>query len=95
RYAERMNHEESETEDSNGWRRFSPLIGFGVGGCIIPSILFTFCLVVLRDIGGPLFWPIITLPMAGIGFLIGFGFRKKKNDQIEEKKDDRHDGRTD
>ena len=50
-----------------------PVIGLGVGGFLLPFLLFLYCLKVLRDPGGPLFWPAIAIPSGAIGFAIGFG----------------------
>jgi hypothetical protein len=56
-----------------------PLIGCAVGGCLIPLLLFIFCLLVLKDIGGYLFWPFIAIPLALIGAGIGYGINLYKN----------------
>lgn len=65
-------------------RRFAPLIGLVVGGCVIPVLLFVFCLVVLRDTGGPLFWPLIAVPMASIGLFVGFVYKWKDDPSDRE-----------
>ena len=57
----------------------APLIGCGVGGCLLPILLFLFCVIVLKDAGGPLFWPIIAVPLGLIGLGVGYGVRSYKN----------------
>jgi hypothetical protein len=54
---------------SIGW--IAPLAGFYVGGCLFPVLLFFFCLFVLNDIGGPLFWPVAAMFFAVVGAFIG------------------------
>ena len=51
-----------------GWK--PPVIGCGAGGCLIPTLLFIVCLV-FGDIGGPLFWPILAVFLAVVGFVVG------------------------
>jgi len=60
-----------------GWRGFAPVLGCGIGGCILPFLLLLFCLIVFNDAGGPLFWPIIAVPMALVGLLIGISIRAR------------------
>lgn len=47
------------------------LVGAGSLGCLVPLLLAIFCAVVLNDMGGPLFWPIIIIFGAVAGFPIG------------------------
>ena len=35
--------------------------GAVIGGCVIPLVHFFFGVIVLRDTGGPLFWPLISI----------------------------------
>ena len=44
-----------------------------MGGCLFPAILFLIA-AVLGDTGGPLFWPLISIPLALIGLALGFWF---------------------
>jgi hypothetical protein len=57
-------------------------VGGLIGGFVIPVILFIGAAVVLRDTGGPLFWPLISIPLGLIGLAIGWWahaeFRKRK-----------------
>jgi hypothetical protein len=46
-------------------------LGGVIGGCLIPLVLFLFAAVVLRDTGGPLFWPLIAIPFGLIGLAVG------------------------
>jgi hypothetical protein len=80
---ESSSEEKPKTED---WRRFAPALGCGVGGCLIPFLLLIFCLAVLHDAGGPLFWPFIALPLGLLGLVIGLVIRsavKAKDDKNE------------
>ena len=56
-----------------------PLVGCAVGGCLIPFLLFIFCLLVLNDVGGYLFWPFFAIPLALIGGVIGYVIKLYKN----------------
>ena len=70
----------NDASDGNEKRPYpEPLIGCAVGGCLIPFLLSIFCLLVLKDIGGYLFWPFIAIPMALIGGVIGYGINLYKN----------------
>jgi len=62
----------------NGKIDSAPLIGCGVGGCLLPILLFLFCAIVLKDTGGPLFWPFIAVFLGLIGLGIGYGVRSHK-----------------
>jgi hypothetical protein len=57
-------------------------VGAGIGGCLLPAALFIIAGAVLRDTGGPLFWPLISVPLALIGLALGLWyhaeFRSKK-----------------
>jgi hypothetical protein len=55
-----------------------PIIGCVTGGCLAPFLLFLFCSLVLRDTGGPLFWPIIAVPLGLIGLGIGLTSRSRQ-----------------
>jgi hypothetical protein len=44
--------------------------GAAGGGCLVPMVLF-FIAAAMGDVGGPLFWPIICVPLALIGFATG------------------------
>jgi pilus assembly protein TadC len=60
-----------------------PLLGCAIGGFLIPLVLFIYCVVVLRDVGGPLFWLIIAIPLGLVGFAVGFAvneirYRRRK-----------------
>ena len=57
----------------------APLIGCGVGGCLLPCVLMLFFAIVYNDIGGPLFWPIIAIPLGALGWAIGQGIRDRRN----------------
>lgn len=61
---------------------FYALLGAGIGGCLIPLAVLLFCAVVLRDTGGPLFWPFLSVVLALIGLALGLWFhaefRKKE-----------------
>ena len=50
----------------------APALGCGVGGCLIPLLLFIFGLFVMNDIGGPLIWPMLSVFLGTIGLIIGF-----------------------
>lgn len=53
-------------------RNISPaLLGWGIGGCLIPTLIFLFCALVLHDTGGPLLWPLLSLFLGMLGLLIG------------------------
>jgi hypothetical protein len=55
-----------------------PIIGCVSGGCLAPILLFIFGGLVLRDTGGPLFWPIIAVPLGLIGLGIGLTPRSRQ-----------------
>jgi len=57
----------------------APLIGCGVGGCLLPCVLMLFFAIVYNDIGGPLFWPVIAIPLGAIGSAIGQSIRDRRN----------------
>jgi hypothetical protein len=67
---------EESPKPKKGWQNFAPLLGCGVGGCFIPLLLFLFCGLFLHDTGGPLFWPMIAVPLAIIGLGIGVEIRR-------------------
>src|SRR5688572_8878022 len=50
------------------------VVGAGIGGCLLPVVLFLFAGVALRDTGGPLFWPLIGIPLALTGLALGLWF---------------------
>ena len=52
---------------------FYALVGAAVGGCVLPAILFLIA-AALGDTGGPLFWPLISIPLAAVGLAIGLWF---------------------
>ena len=58
-----------------------PAVGCGFGGCLLPTAGFLFCALILNDIGGPLFWPIIAgfsgFCGAFVGMIYSLIFRKK------------------
>jgi hypothetical protein len=51
-----------------------PAIGCGVGGCLLPILLFIVC-ALLGDTGGPLIWPIGAVVFGGIGLVVGFLYK--------------------
>ncbi len=53
-------------------------MGCGMGGCLLPILLFLTCAVFLGDTGGPLFWPIIAVPLGILGMVAGFIYRASK-----------------
>ena len=55
--------------------RNAALIGCGLGGCLAPVVLFLAC-AVFGDTGGPLFWPIVAVPLGLLGMMIGGLFRR-------------------
>ena len=57
-----------------GWLR--------AGGCLLPMVLLAI-VAALGDTGGPLFWPLITIPLALIGLAVGLfvhSIKSKDND---------------
>ena len=48
------------------------------GGCLLPFVLCVACGVLFGDIGGPLFWPIIAVPLGMVGMVIGMIIRGLK-----------------
>ena len=54
----------------------------------MPFILFVICAVVFRDIGGPLFWPIIAVPLGLFGLAIGFALREERSQTNQSITDD-------
>lgn len=46
------------------------------GGCLVPFLFFLFA-ASQGDLGGPLFWPALSLVLGGIGFLIGATIARK------------------
>lgn len=50
------------------------LLGGVIGGCLIPLGLLLFAALVLRDTGGPLFWPLLAIPLGLIGLAVGAWF---------------------
>ena len=61
------------------------LVGSLSGGCLLPLILFLLCAAIFDDVGGPLFWPFIALPLGFVGgvagLLIGFWIRSRSTTQ--------------
>ncbi len=55
-----------------------PMIGCGVGGCCIPMILILLCGAILKDTGGPLIWPIMSVLLGAIGLIVGFVFQPRR-----------------
>lgn len=53
----------------------APLIGCGLGDCLLPILLFFACAILWGDTGGPLIWPIIAVPLGIAGLIGGFIFR--------------------
>ena len=47
-------------------------------GCLLPTLLFFGCAIFLGDTGGPLFWPIIAVPLGFIGMIGGFIYRSSR-----------------
>ena len=45
-------------------------LGVGAGGCLLPILLLAIT-AALGDTGGPLFWPLISIPLALIGLGVG------------------------
>ena len=69
-----------ESGEGNGGNRpgsgkGAPWIGCGLGGCLVPLLLFLACGIFLGDVGGPLFWPFIAAPLGGLGMAIGYAYR--------------------
>lgn len=63
-------------------RKISPaLLGCGLGGCLIPTLLFLFSALVMRDTGGPLFWPILSLFLGISGLMIGVAAQSTGKDE--------------
>jgi len=50
---------------------FYAAVGAGTGGCLVPFVLLLFCGFVFHDVGGPLFWPLISVPLGFIGLAVG------------------------
>ncbi len=71
-------HGESPPVDSPKSGCPAPLIGCGVGGCLIPLLLFVACAAFLGDTGGPLIWPIIAVPLGITGMVAGSFHRASK-----------------
>ena len=72
---------ESDTDkipDSPEAGHSAPLVGCGLGGCLHPTLLFFGCAIFLGDTGGPLFWPIIAVPLGFIGMIGGFIYRSSR-----------------
>jgi hypothetical protein len=76
-------HDHSSSDNKNDRRYWpEPVIGLAVGGVVVPGLLFIYCLKVLRDIGGYLFWPLIAVGLGSVGFMLGFAvnvFRHRRN----------------
>jgi len=83
RGVERPDTERSKTGNA------APFVGCGVGGCLVPLLLFIACMVFLGDPGGPLLWPIIAVPLGVIGVVVGFVYRLVRRD-VESHRDHRH-----
>ena len=67
--------------DTRGRRRpgyAAPLLGCGLGGCLLPILLFIACAFFFGDTGGPLIWPIAAGLFGGIGLFLGFLYREMK-----------------
>ena len=75
RAPESVDHVEKEVL-SHGYK--APILGCLSGGCLAPILLFFFCALVLRDTGGPLFWPFAAVFFGLIGMVIGFVVRASK-----------------
>ena len=56
------------------------LLGGVIGGFLIPLGLFVFAALVLRDTGGPLFWPLIAIPLGLIGLWVGASLGGRNDD---------------
>ena len=56
------------------------LLGGVIGGFLLPLVLFVFAALVLRDTGGPLFWPLIAIPLGLIGLGVGAWFGGRNDD---------------
>ena len=61
------------------------LAGCGLGGCLIPGILFVACGLLLNDTGGWLLWPLCSVALGFVGFLVGLALDLSyRNDQGNE-----------
>jgi hypothetical protein len=64
----------TDTKKRSGcWYAF---LGAAAGGCLFPLILLLIA-AALGDTGGPLFWPIISIPLALIGLALGLWFHSE------------------
>ena len=70
--------QKSDPPDSSKQGCTPPVIGCGVGGCLVPILLFLACAIFLSDTGGPLIWPIIALPLGITGMVAGFIYKASK-----------------
>jgi hypothetical protein len=52
-------------------RDFAPVLGLCIGGFLVPALMFLLSIKILRDPGGPLFWPVIAIPLGLFGVGIG------------------------
>jgi hypothetical protein len=66
-----MQSPENEPKQRSGC--FYAFLGAGTGGCLLPGVFFLIA-TALGDIGGPLFWPLISIPLGLIGLAVGLWF---------------------
>ena len=59
------------TQNRDTSKLSSGCMGCFSGGCLLPILLFFACAIFLGDTGGPLFWPIIAVPLGLIGLAVG------------------------
>ena len=63
----------------------APAVGCGVGGCLIPTLLFIAC-AIAGDTGGPLIWPFFAVVFGVIGMIIGFVYQFTKGSRRDRRR---------
>ncbi|MFN7287375.1 MAG: hypothetical protein ACK5TY_04050 [Verrucomicrobiota bacterium] len=58
-------------------RRSHASTGCLTGGCLLPFLLFLFA-ASQGDLGGPLFWPLLSAILGFLGLLIGLSISRKQ-----------------
>lgn len=56
------------------------VLGTALGGCLVPLVLFLLAAILLRDTGGLLFWPLISIPLGLIGLGVGAELGRNNDD---------------
>jgi hypothetical protein len=64
------------TEPKKRSRCWYAFLGAASGGCLLPLILLSIA-AAFGDTGGPLFWPLISIPLALIGLALGLWFHSE------------------